>query len=95
MMDENYGEDPQAPMMDQAHKPDEEKGEGKTFLVDKSICPGMKVGEEMVSRIVAIHEHEYELEYAPEEGSETPPESEPEPGMEKASMPGSSDSMYS
>ena len=91
-MDENYGEDPQAPTMTQQP---EEKGEGKTFLVNKEICPGMKVGDEMVSRIVAIHEHEYELEYAPKEESETPPESEPEPGMEPATAPSGNDSMYS
>ena len=72
MQDDLYGGDgptladkpnPEAP----ADKKEGDEGEHPTFLVNKDICPGMKVGDEMVSRIVAIHENEYELEYAPKE----------------------------
>ena len=43
----------------------EEKG-GKTFLINKEVCPGMNVGEEMVVKIEAVHDDEYEVSYAPE-----------------------------
>jgi len=76
---------------------DGEEKEHKTFLLNKEIDPSFKVGEEMVVKIVAIHDKEYEVEYAesPEgkdKGEEnmapTPPESEGGGGGAPPSMYG-------
>lgn len=47
--------------------PDEEEQEEgqQTTTVPKSICPGMKVGDEMVLKIVADHDQSWEVAYAP------------------------------
>lgn len=59
----------------------EEKSEGKTFMLNKDIDPSFKVGEEMVVKIVAVHEKEYEVEYAPEPAKEGEGEAKPEGEM--------------
>lgn len=66
-----------SPAMPEENQPDnqepkEEKkeGSGQTFLLNKEIDPSFKVGEEMVVKIVAVHEKEYEVEYAPEPSKE-------------------------
>ncbi len=89
MPDELYGGDgptvADAPAPDAA-KPDEggEEKEHKTFLLNKEIDPSFKVGEEMVVKVVAVHDKEYEVEY-----SESPPgEGEGKEGMAPASPEG-------
>lgn len=57
-----------APSKPETEAPDE----GQTYLIPKSACPGMKAGEELVSKIVAVHDEEYACQYAPKE--EAPPE---------------------
>ena len=62
---------------------------GQTFLLSSEGCPGMKPGDTMELKIVAVHDKEYEVAYEPEEkeeGGEQPPEEPPmpqggEPGM--------------
>lgn len=59
--------------------------EGKSYVVPKEICADMKVGDEMVVKIVGEDEDSYQISYAPkekggeEEGSEEM-ESEPKDG---------------
>lgn len=78
--------------------PAEEKPEGKeegsheTGILPKSLMAGkdFKVGEEIVLKITAIHENDFEVEYAYDEGSE---KGEGEEGMESTKAP--SDDMAS
>ncbi len=75
-----------APEKDKA--PDEQ-GEEKTATLPKSICPDMKPGDEMVLKIVAVHEDEYEVAYAPEKDhkeEESEPMGKPEGDDQMASM---------
>lgn len=48
---------------------DEEHGhiEGKSYVVPKEICADMKVGDEMVVKIVGQDEDSYQISYAPKE----------------------------
>lgn len=67
-----YGGD--GPSINQGQSPDSQKGESdegdsQTYLVNKDVCPGMKVGDVLSGRIVGIHENEYECEYE-EKGDE-------------------------
>ncbi len=51
------------PAPDESKKPEgEEKEGGQTFLLNKDISPDFQVGEEMVVKIVAVHDKEYEVE---------------------------------
>lgn len=59
--------------------PGEEKSSGKTYLINKEVCPGMKPGEEMVVKIERVLDNEYEVSYAPEPEKE---EAAEEPGSE-------------
>lgn len=64
-----------------AQKPgSEESGDqGITALLPKNICPGMEPGDEMVLKIVRVHDDQYEVAYAPEPKDE---EEEKEPTRE-------------
>jgi hypothetical protein len=69
---------------------------GQTYLINRDVCPDMKVGDEMVVKIEAIHEKEYEVSYAPEKADD---EGAPKEGMapeapEGAGGSGAPDSMY-
>jgi hypothetical protein len=84
---------------DQKPEAGEEK-EQQTFLLNKDIDPSFKVGEEMVVKIVAVHDKEYEVEYA--HGPEKD-EAAPKAGGDEGMAPeapagemggGSPDSMY-
>ncbi len=44
---------------------DEQDGEEQTALLPKSICPGMKPGEELVLLIKQVLDSEYVAAYAP------------------------------
>lgn len=61
-----------------------EEGEDKTALIPSSLCPGMEVGDEVVLKIEAIHDGEYEVSYAPEPGKRKRERRGQEPSMEKA-----------
>ena len=52
----------------------EEAGENQTAILPKTILAGkdFKPGEEVVLKIVAIHDNDIEVEYAPEKGKEGP-----------------------
>lgn len=72
----------------QAPEAPEEKGESQypTALVNSDMCPGMKVGDTMQVRIVAVHDGQYELAYEEEPSAETT-EAAPEAGAAPASAP--------
>lgn len=64
--------------------PPKEKSEGQTAILPKSILAGkeFKPGEEVVLKIVAIHDNDVEVEYSHDEEKEE--ESPAEPPMEGA-----------
>lgn len=81
--------EPSGPPANQDPGQMEEKKEGEqTELLNSSICPGMKVGEELVLKIVGVHDKEYEVAYAPKEEKEPdePGEGPPVGDAEMASM---------
>jgi len=41
---------------------------GTTAVVPSELCPGMKVGDEMVVKILSVDDDSYEIGYAPKEG---------------------------
>ena len=41
---------------------------GTTAVLPSEICPGMKVGDEMVLKIIGVDDDSYEVAYAPKEG---------------------------
>lgn len=61
-----------------------EEGEEKTALIPSSLCPGMEVGDEVVLKITAIHDGEYEVAYAPEPGEGKRERYGQKPSMESA-----------
>jgi hypothetical protein len=92
MPEDYYGDGDAAPSEGGATAPDELGGEqphdtGTTAVVPSELCPGMKVGDEMVLKIVGVDDDSYEVAYAPKEGKpdeqeETPaPASAPEGSM--------------
>lgn len=91
----NYGD---AEMPEQPEgKPAEEKKEPEehlTAVVPIALCPGMKPGDEMVVRILAVHEKDYEVEYAPEKGSEEKPAAPPAESGAPNEASGGTESMY-
>lgn len=76
------GPEPAAPKTAETDEP----GENHTAVLPKSILAGkdFKPGEEVVLKIVAIHDNDVEVEYAPEKGSE---ETKAEPEEEVAPTP--------
>lgn len=73
------------PVKDESPEKHEERQDNeRTTLIPSSLCPGMDVGEEIVLKIVGVHEDEYEVAYAPEKGKEDQEESD-EPSMSRAS----------
>lgn len=86
MADDLYsdeGMEPNKPTaeLDKAEAEGEQREEGQedqgqqTALIPKSLCPDMKVGDEMVVKIVGGHENDWEVEYAPEKHGEDEAES--------------------
>lgn len=91
-MEDYYGDGDSAPS---GGAPQEEaNGEqphdtGTTAVVPSELCPGMKVGDEMVVKIVGVDDDSYEISYAPKEGkgeAEEAPASAPAPEGSMASM---------
>lgn len=68
---------------------DDDKGQGETALIPKSLCPDMKPGDEVVLKITRGLEDDWEVVYAPKEGKS---EKSPEP---VAAPPGGDSSMSS
>lgn len=89
------GEDAYSDAYDSPAKPSntpesaESEDSGETAVLPKSICPGMKPGDEMVLKIVRVHDDQYEVAYAPE------PKGESEESPEPATMPGDRSEMAS
>lgn len=89
-MPENYYDDAppdQTSMPAKGDSPEKETpDEEKTTLIPSSICPGMEfdVGDEIVLKVVAVHEDELEVSYAPEKKGKDK-ESDEKPSMAKAS----------
>lgn len=94
MPEDLYGDGPDqtaaANSEETTQKERDEETQGKTAVINSEICPGMKPGDEMVLRIVAVNEGEYTVEYAPSK-------EEPEQAGEPAEAPmggGGEGSMY-
>lgn len=62
---------------------------GVTAVVPSELCPGMKVGDEMVVKILSVDDDSYEIGYAPKEGKGK------DDGEEPASAPAPEGSMAS
>lgn len=56
---------------------DESHDEGSTAVVPQELCPGMKVGDEMVLKIVSVDQDSYEVKYAPSKDKGGADEEEP------------------
>ena len=87
MPEDYYSDSPPSPTTPPPAPEQEMPTDRQTFLVPKSACPGMNVGDELKARITAVHENEYEMVYTPdEEGSSESmaesPEESPAPGEE-------------
>ena len=83
-MADDYYSDGEAPAPGPTQAPDhaderETPEEGKTALLNSEICPGMKVGDELVLKVTGVHEGEYEVAYAPEPKEEEEPTESGEP----------------
>jgi hypothetical protein len=73
MPEDYYGDGDAAASGGGAKAPEEAGGEephdtGTTAVVPSELCPGMKVGDEMVLKIVGVDDDSYEVAYAPKEG---------------------------
>jgi hypothetical protein len=64
-----------------------EKESNKTALINSDICPGLKPGDTLEARVVAVHDKEYEVEYEGDMGEQNPKE-ESAPPPEMAGAPG-------
>ena len=67
-----------------------EKDSGKTFLLNKDVCPDMAPGSEGKFRVKRELESEYECEYIEDKKEE----SEPEPAMAEPSGGGGMSGMF-
>lgn len=91
--DEMYG-DGAAPGGAEPSEEQEEKTEYPEQVINSAVCPGMKAGDTLEVRVVAVRDGEYVVQYEPEdegreEREESPPPREPAaapPGGEMASM---------
>jgi hypothetical protein len=95
MAPENYYGDEAAPdeTSDSAapsEQPDHSEDEEQTALVDKALCPDMKVGDKFTVEIKAVYEKEYEVAYSsPDEKTEQPKSTmdEAEGGLDRMAKP--------
>jgi len=69
---------------------------GTTAVVPSELCPGMKVGDEMVVKILSVDDDSYEIGYAPKGGKSKAEGDEAGEGAGDAPPPaeGSMASMY-
>lgn len=68
-----------------AAEPKEDEG-GETALVPKSLCPGMKPGDELVLKIVAVQEDQYQVAYESKDEESSEPAEPPQGDSEMAGM---------
>ncbi len=70
--DDLYSDAPEAPAQTDDAAAKEEASEGETALLPKSILMGkdFKVGEEVMLKIVAMHDDEIQVQYATEKGKD-------------------------
>ena len=76
--------------VDQEEQRPEEKenSDAKTFTINKEASPDANPGDELVFRVVRVHDEELECELAPEgdhkeeDGEEPPPEGNPKGEMD-------------
>lgn len=61
-VDENYA-DAATPSPQETSGQGDDRYQGKTTLVPKDMCPGMKVGDNIELRIVGEQENDYEVAY--------------------------------
>jgi hypothetical protein len=76
---EDMYSDAAIPAQSQEPAADPESSGNVTALIPKSISPDMQPGEEMVLKVVRVHDDQYEVEYSPGPESES---AEPMPDME-------------
>jgi hypothetical protein len=57
---------------------------GNTAVVPAELCPGMKVGDSLMLKIVGVDQDSYEVAYKPDDqgGEEEAPQQPPDPMME-------------
>ena len=67
---------------------------GTTAVVPSELCPGMKVGDEMVVKILSVDDDSYEIAYAPEKGKHKAESEESAGEAEAPPAEGSMASMY-
>lgn len=80
------------PASDTREEREERHDSQKTTIIPSGLCPDLDVGDMVAFKVVAVHESEYEVEYAHREPNEESEEEEAEehdggeePSMERAS----------
>lgn len=73
-----------APAPEEGHE--EPHDTGVTAVVPSELCPGMKVGDEMVVKIIGVDDDSYEISYAPEKGKPKAEEEASAPPPSEGSM---------
>ncbi len=90
MPEDYYGDGGGTAESSSASRGNEEPNDtGVTAVVPSEMCPGMKVGDEMVVKIVGVDDDSYEIGYKPKEGKgeqEEAPAPAPAPEGSMASM---------
>lgn len=80
MPNDYYDDGPETPQKPEAPPPEEQDaGDEKTALLPKSVTGGktFEPGEEIVLKVVAVHDDELEVSYATEKGESKAPANEP------------------
>jgi hypothetical protein len=91
MMAEDYYQDGNSsePTTKEASADPSQESESKTALLPKDICPDMQPGDEMMLKVVRVHDDQYEVEYSAEPSEKEVASSDPEP-----TAPTGDNSMY-
>lgn len=80
MPNDYYDDGPETPQQSESPPPEEQDaGDEKTALLPKSVTGGktFEPGEEIVLKVVAVHDDELEVTYATEKGESKAPANEP------------------
>jgi hypothetical protein len=94
MPEDYYGDGDSQPgatgeTMDEGGHDDQSHDSDTTAVVPSELCPGMKVGDEMVVKIVSVDDDSYQIAYAPKGGGskeKEAPAQAPAPEGSMASM---------
>lgn len=66
--DPDYTDTEEAPAAEPSGMDEKEEAQSETTtLIPKSMCPGMSVGDEVVLKITAEHDDQFEAKYVPKE----------------------------